>query len=316
MQGKIWAIGLFSVIVLVFFVLIPTTAFAADNGGKKLIYGNDFSIDPFTAEGGWKTNSQNSFNWDQGKKALHFVMSGSTGAYAYVPVDFPLESCFIEYDVIPVRIDTDTAFRFGLGENRMDITQGPILISTFFHERARDLMGLSVITQNNNKVEVSSRIQSYGGDTVQFVENTTYHVIIAYNKPGKTVSMKVLDKETGIQVWGYYVGLGTELMNINRMLLTTVGDYSQNGGKAEGYLDNVEMYRLVSPDSELTPVETTRVPEKTLTKETATPDVPVTTRTVPTATKTPPPPTQSSAGLIPVFAGLGAVFLLAGRGLR
>jgi hypothetical protein len=277
-------------------LLIPSPV--AANDGKNLIYANDFSIDPFTSEGGWKTNSQNSYNWDFSNKALHYRMIGATAAYAYVPVEFPLDSCFIEYDVTPVTTDKDTAFRFGLGDHRMDITRGPILISSFYNERSRNLMALSVITQNNNKVEVTSRGESYGGSTTEFTGNTTYHVIIAYNKPGRNVSMKVIDKSTGLQIWGYYVALGSELTNINRLLLTTVGDYSTTGGYAEGYIDNLEMYQLRAVTLTPTEIPATPTPKAVLTTR------PPTTKPIIRETTPSPTPTKSPLGIIAVISGI------------
>lgn len=298
MDGKGTPFWIFAAIILLILAALFIPAPVAANDGKNLIYANDFSIDPFTSEGGWKTNSQNSYNWDFFNKALHYRMIGATAAYAYVPVEFPLDSCFIEYDVTPVSTEKDAAFRFGLGDHRMDITRGPILISSFYNERSRNIMALSVITQNNNKVEVTSRGESYGGSTTVFSDNTTYHVIIAYNKPGKNVSMKVIDKSTGLQLWGYYVALGSELSNINRILLTTVGDYSTAGGYAEGYIDNIEMYQLRSVTVAPTEIPATPTPRTVLTTRPPT-TVPVVRETTPS-----PTPTKSPLGIIAVITGI------------
>ena len=69
--------------------------------------------------------------------------------------------------------------------------------------------------------------------------------------------IKITEKQSGGLVWGFYVPLGQDLHGLNRIAITTKGDYILEN-EAVGYIDNVEMavYREVIPTVETT-VETT-----------------------------------------------------------
>ena len=64
--------------------------------------------------------------------------------------------------------------------------------------------------------------------------------------------MKVNDKTSGNEIWGYYVSTIENLKGMNRIYLGSKGDYGPLYIFAEGYIDNV---RPTTP-STATPVPT------------------------------------------------------------
>jgi hypothetical protein len=136
----------------------------------------------------------------------------------------------------------------------------------------------------------------YGGPTVRFENNRTYHVVLKYEEKQKTVSMRVSEKTTGREIWSYYVNIGTSLSGMNRIFLGSIGDYGMTGRTAEGYIYNVRL----SADVPVTPATTG------ITIQPTTPPVTFTTRpTTGTTTGIPAPaptPASPSSALIPSAA--------------
>ena len=175
----------------------------------------------------------------------HYFMEGATGGYAYIPVNYNGQSFTLEYDLIAVRTGKDSAFRFAMGSNEMDLTRGTNVLSEFSYGKYGKIMRLQVITQSNHLQEVSSQRDSYCGEgknceTKNFEDNQTYHVVINYNKEAGNAEMKVVFSENKTLVWGYYIPVKEDLHFMNRLMLSSIGDYASTGGSAEGFIDNVE----------------------------------------------------------------------------
>jgi hypothetical protein len=223
----------------------------------------------------------------------HFRTEGGTNGYAYVPLKYDDQSFTLDYDVILTVSQPNSAFRFGLTSSEMDFSRGTTILSALENGKYGKLFSLRVIDQNNQLREISSYYASYCGqltgcDTVEFQENTTYHVTMRYNKELGNADIKVTRKDTGETVFGYFVPVAKELLFMDRLAITTKGDYLP-GQYSEGYLDNVELAVLVQVTPTPTPSPTT-VPV-TQTPAGTTLPTPSTERTTsPTPTQTAPVP--------------------------
>ena len=267
-------------------MILPVSAYEE----KIVIYSSDFSKDP-----GFITNNPSRYYWDVDNQQYHFETEGGTNGYAFIPVELGTEPFTLEYDINISSIKKDGAVRFGVTNTDMDISKAANILGIFDNGQYGMLMGLQVIDQSNHKYETNSLYSSYCGqqtdcETKQYEENVTYHVAIKYNKQLRQADIKVTEKKSGGLTWGFYVPLGQEVQSLNRLAITTKGDYMLDNW-AVGYIDNVELaaYREVIPTVETT-VPTT---------------VPT---TIPTTTPT-PTPTESPLSL---HLAWGALMLAAG----
>ena len=239
---------------------------------------------------------------DPARQAYHYETEGAKNGYAFIPVPYNGHSLFLEYDVTLVNTKKDGAFRFGVTSDEMDITQGTVLLSEFENGKYGKLIGLKVIDQNNHLHEVTSWSGSYCGDlkdcdTIEFRDNMTYHVLMQYNQDLQNADIRVTDKETGDLVWGYYVTIGQDLQFLNRLAITSKGDYKLSN-RAEGYLDNVELYTFRTVTATPTP---TPSPTSTTISTTA-----------PTPTPTPTPSPTPTPAPVPVGTVIVAMMITAG----
>jgi hypothetical protein len=246
---------------------------------KVIVYQTDFSTDP-----GWMTNNPSYYYWDVGKGAYHFETEGGTNGYSFVPVVYDGGPFILEYDVIIDSLDPDGEVRFGITGTEMDISRGTIVLGEFGLTSYGKIMSLRVIDPNNHLYATSSRAEDYCGllpncYTREFALNTTYHVMIRYNDEMKQADIKITTADNGDLAWGYFVGIGNDMHSLNRLSITTKGDYTI-GNRATGSLDNV----VFSTYREVTPTPITTVPTT------------VPTTATPTATPTPTPTPTSAAG--------------------
>jgi hypothetical protein len=281
MKTRIVAIALVLTIVSMIFIL-PVSAADQPSSSvsqeKVIIYATNFTTNP-----SWQTNNPTRYYWEPQKGMYHYLVQPGTGGYSFVPVDYDEQSFTLEYDWYPIRTDKEMTFQFGMGSSEMDITRGTNVLSLFSYKKNGKLMWLQVITQNNNMATVSSAHDSYGGTTTNYEDNQTYHVVVRYNKELQNADMKVSYKTNQSTVWGYYVNFGQELHTLDRLMISSIGEYGNGESVAEGYIDNVELSSL----REVTPTPTTATPVVTTPVTTAT-TVPVTT--APTPTKSPGAP--------------------------
>jgi hypothetical protein len=261
---------------------------------KIVIYSSDFSKDP-----GFTTNNPSRYYWDVTNQQYHFETEGGTNGYAFIPVDIGNDPFTLEYDINISSINKDGAVRFGLTSTDMDISKAANILGIFENGQYGRLMGLQVIDQNSHKYETNSLYSSYCGgqtdcETKQYEENVTYHVAIRYNRELRQADIKVTEKKSGGLAWGFYVTLGQELHSLNRLAITSKGDYILDNNAA-GNIDNVELYTF----REVIPTVETTIPTSVPT-------------TVPTTIPT-PTPTESPQSL-PLVLGaflLAAVLIVA-----
>ena len=270
----------FSLAILL--IMLPVSAYEQ----KLILYESDFSQDP-----GFITNNPSRYFWDVGTERYRFETEGGTNGYAYVPVEIGDVSFTLEYDITIESIRPNGAVRFGVTSSEMDISRGINILGIFSNGRDGRLMSLRVIDQNNHLFETSSLFSSYcvgqpGCETKRFEENTTYHVVMRYNRDQKQCDIRVTDRTPGGMSWGYFVPLVRELYNLNRLAITTKGDYVIDNN-AIGYLNNIQLYTFV---------EVVPTPEPTAIPTTA--DTPLPT-TVPT-----PTPTQAPLSVLSLCSAL------------
>jgi hypothetical protein len=278
------------------FAVLLTAPVSGASQENVIVYQTDFSTDP-----GWITNNPSYYYWDVAAGNYHFETEGGTNGFSYVPVDYTSGPFTLEYDLHISSMKPESSVRFGITGSEMDISKGTVVLADFDDNTYGKIMSLRVVDPNNHLHEISSRSESYCGDqpnceTKEFAENITYHVTVRYNDQVNQADIKITEKETGNLVWGYFVGLSNDLYSLNRLAITTKGDYLV-GNTATGWIDNVVLstYRPAPPTTETT------IP--TTLPTTAPPT------TIPTST---PTPTKSGGGSMVVIctiaaaAGIGA----------
>ncbi|HXX55136.1 MAG TPA: hypothetical protein VEI81_03490 [Methanoregula sp.] len=277
--------------------------------GQTVIYQTSFDSDPH-----WTTNNPSNDYWDPTLAMYHFSLEPSTGNYAYIPVDYDRGSFTLEYDVIINRIDPGTTFRLGFSGAEMDRTKGPDVLTEFTNAKYGQIMWIRLVTPGNQLVQANSEHAAtelepgaYDGPTAKYEVNRTYHVTVTYSDDQKLLGMKVEDKTTGNELWGYYVNSGEYLHGMNRIFIGTVGDYGVMNTYAQGYIDNV---RLSVPPA-ATPTVTTTLPVQTpptyaITSTTMATQVPPTTLPAPTKSPVPAPLAIGALGIAVLFFGLSA----------
>lgn len=281
-------------------LLLVTPVHAA--GAKEIIYQTNFSVDPW-----WTTNNPSVYYCDADLGMYHYFVAGATNGYAYKKVFYDDDSFILEFDIMQVRTDDGAAMRFGLADSDMDITERCIVYSKFERGKYGNLFHIAAITQAGNLVDVKSQRYSYGGPTAYFAENVTYHVLLMYDKEEKTVRKKVTFASNHTCVWDHTVVIGHYFSGLDRICFSSVGDYGHANCVAEGYIDNVVLYKVKTPAT--TPATT---PAEAPPATTAPPPVgtgsPVATTTA--AAETPLPPYAA-----PLALATGAAAMLA-RGRR
>ncbi|MFA5220903.1 MAG: hypothetical protein WC391_01290 [Methanoregula sp.] len=266
----------------IFFCIAPVLADTDAN--QKVLYQETFSKDPQ-----WLTNNPSSDYWDPNKGAYHFGIEPATGNYAYIKIPVPYDGgpFTLQYDLMLMQVDTDATFRLGFSGTEMDRLKGPNVITEFTNAKYGNLMWVRVVTQNAKLNEKSSASSSYGGPTINYELNTTYHVVVTYDDDAKTVTERVSDKLTGRTIWSYYINTWEQLKGMNRIYLGSIGDYSVMNNYAVGYIDSVVLTQpLATTPTETSAVQTSSVPTYSLrptTQETT--RVPLTS--IPTPTQTP-----------------------------
>jgi len=272
-------------------------AYAADTSGREILYKTEFSTNPE-----WQTNSPSRYYWDQANQRYHYRSEPGSGSYAYVNIDYAGTPFTLEYDVTPVTTGQNTAFRFGFGGSTMDINSGPSVLTYFINTKYGNLMGFRAIAASHMQ-DITSYAYSYGGTngnspTIRYEDGKTYHVTAQYDPGTDTVTMRVVNAGTGSQVWSYFVTSVGDLRRMNRLYITTVGDYQSTSAYSEGYIDNI----VLSAPAAATPTPTAPV-------QATAPAATRTSTSRPTASSPTPAPTQSPLSSLVALGALGLATL-------
>jgi hypothetical protein len=187
----------------------------------------------------------------------------------------------------------------------MDPSKGPNVLTQFTNAKFGRIMWLHLVTPGNKIMEMNSQSRdtlssgpaAYSGPTVKYELNKTYHVTVNYDDDHKILSMRVNEKLTGKEIWGYFINTGESLHGMNRIFVGSKGDYGAMYVFAVGYIDNV---RLTTP-AMVTPTPTEQV--TTVTTMTTKPPTTKQTSSLPTPYPTTTP--QSSAPAIIAITALG-----------
>ena len=294
-------------LLLCFLSLVCTMpVMAATGDAVTVLYQNSFSSDPK-----WTTNNPSSDYWDPALQMYHFAIEPSTGAYAYTPVSKYEKGPFtLEYDLILNNVDEGTTFRLGFSGVEMDPEKGPNVLTEFTNVKYGQIMWLHLVTPSNKMVEVNSKsgdTQSsgdiaYKGSTVNYELNKTYRVTLNYNENQRILTMKVNEKISGKDIWGYYVNTMEDLRGMNRIYLGSIGDYGMMNRYATGYIDNVritipagETVASATPTTSVTPLSVVTAPASKK-------STPVATRTLVDTNQPETTPESPLSGSTPVLA--------------
>lgn len=233
---------------------------AATGDPVTVLYQNSFSSDPK-----WITNNPSSDYWDSTQQMYHFSIEPSTGAYAYTPVPKYTKGSFtFEYDVILNQVDEGTTFRLGFSGSGMDPEKGPNVLTAFTNAKYGQIMWLHLVTLGNKLVKINSESGdtqtsgdiAYTGPTAKYELNKTYHVSVDYIEDQHIVTIKVNEKTSGNEIWGYFVKTQEDLSGMNRIYLGSIGDYGMMNRYAKGYIDNVRI-TIPAEEKEVSAVPTT-----------------------------------------------------------
>jgi hypothetical protein len=291
-------------IVLFLLILVSGAGLARSAETSTTIYSTDFSSNP-----DWVTNNPYTNHWDENVGMFHYALRDSTNTFVYKKVPYAGESFELEYDLLPLRTDFQSSFRLGLGNRAMYINQGTTIFSEFENGPYGDIIWLRVIDQMNQRREVSSYSQSYGGPSIRFSDGTPYHVALVYNRDQRTAGIDVRFLSNRTSLWGYTLSSISNLGSMDRIFLSTIGDFENPSAVAEGYIDNVSMRLIFSSGTTESPTSTS---SPTMVTGGETPGV---TPTLPTIS--PPPVTTQKSTQIPLFTALlafiGAALLIVGR---
>lgn len=290
-------------IVLALLILVSAAGIAPALETSTVVYSTDFSSDP-----AWVTNNPYTNRWDQAVGMFHYALRDSTNTFVYKKVPYRGESFQIEYDLLPLKTDFQSSFRLGLGNRDMSINQGTTIFSEFENGSYGNIMWLRIIDQGNQRREVSSYGQSYGGPSVRFSDNTPYHVVIEYSREQRTAGIAISVLSNGTTVWGYTLSSISNLGVMDRIFLSTIGDFENPSTVAEGYIDNISMRLLFTgepgtPPS--TPSMTMVTGGETSTVSPTLPSTPLPTLTTPNSTPIP--------FFIAIAALIGAAAILLSR---
>jgi hypothetical protein len=291
-------------------VFIPPMQAASDDNSVDVIYQTSFSTDPH-----WITNNPSTNYWDPNLGMYHFSIEPSTGGYAYTDSNYDKGSFTFEYDINITELDNGATFRFGLTGNEMDPSKGPNVLSMFTNDKYGRIMWLHLVTPGNKLMEINSQSgdtltsgpSAYSGPTVKYELNKPYHVTVNYDDDHKILSIKVNEKLTGKEIWGYFINTGESLSGMTRLFVGSKGDYGAMNVYALGYIDNVRLSIPVaatpSPTRQLTSLTTvtTKNPTPKQTSSIPTP--------YPTTQKSPEPGILaiSAVCMIGIWAILGRI---------
>lgn len=292
-------------------IAIITPLQAADDNTVNVLYQTSFSSDPH-----WITNNPSTNYWDPNMGMYHFSIEPSTGSYVYTDSNYERGSFNFDYDLIITQLDAGATFRFGISGNEMDPSKGSNVLTQFTNAKFGRIMWLHLVTPGNKIMEMNSQSgdtlssgpSAYSGPTVKYEINKTYHVTINYDDDHKILSMRVNEKLTGKEIWGYFINTGESLHGMNRIFLGSRGDYGAMNVYALGYVDNV---RLTTPAA-ITPTPTE--PATTASTAATKSPTPKQTSTIPTPYPTDTPKSSvpgilaiAALSIIGVWSGLGRI---------
>jgi len=285
-------------VVLALLILASVAGMARSAGTSVVVYSTDFSSNP-----DWVTNDLYHNHWDETVGMFHYALRAAGTDFVFKTIPYHGESFQLEYDLFPLNTDFQSSFRLGLGNMNMNVNQGTTILSEFENGPYGDIIWLRVIDAENQRREVSSYSQSYGGPSVYFMDGTPYHVVLSYSREQRTAGIAVSFLSNGTTLWGNTLSGIVNLGPMDRIYLSSIGDTQNPNAIAEGYIDNVSM-RLIFPTAVTGSPASTSSP--TMVTGGETPGLSVTGTPV-----SPPPVTTQASTPIPSFIAIFALILAA-----
>ncbi len=229
------------VLLLVLFSL-QIYASAAELPEKIQLYKNDFSTSPDD----WLTKNPTRYYWDNESKVYHYLSKGGTSGYTTVKIPLIETGFILEFDVTPIATSKNGAFRFGVGTADANTGTGPLVLVSLENTKYGNIFYLSSITDENVKTYTSSSPQdgSYGGTTIRFEDNKSYHIYVRFDPDQGRTTIRVTDPTTNEFIWGFYTDVNGEMKTgLSYLFITSVGD-GLTDATAEGSIDNIDCYIL------------------------------------------------------------------------
>jgi hypothetical protein len=294
-------------IVLALLILVSTAGMARSEETSTTIYSTDFSSNPYWIPSGYSSYTN---YWDEAMGMYHYALHAGGADFAFKTIPYKGESFRLEYDLFPLKTDFQSSFRLGLGNRNMLINQGTTIFSEFQNGPYGNIMWLRVIDLQNQRREVSSYAQSYGGPSVRFSDGTPYHVSLEYNREQRTAGIAVSFLSNRTSLWGYTLSSISNLGTMDRIYLSTIGDTANPSAVAEGDIDNISMRLIFSSGTTGSPTATSS-PTVVTGGET-----PAVTPTLPTISQ--PPVTTRKSTPVPLFIAIlslimAATYIIASR---
>jgi len=283
-------------VVIALLILASVAGMARSAGTSVVIYSTDFSSNP-----DWVTNDLYHNHWDETVGMFQYALRAAGTDFVFKTIPYHGESFQLEYDLFPLNTDFQSSFRLGLGNMDMNVNQGTTIFSEFQNGPYGDIIWLRVIDAQNQRREVSSYSQSYGGPSIYFTDGMPYHVVLSYSREQKTAGIAVSFLSNGTTLWGNTLSGIVNLGPMDRIYLSSIGDTQNPNAIAEGYIDNVSM-QLIYPAGEPGSPASTSSPAMVTGGET-----PGATVTEPPVSL--PPATNQTSTPIPFFTAIFALII-------
>jgi len=205
-------------------VILTLTLIPFEQSHAGIVYETDFSSDP-----GWITNKPLKFYWDSEQEMYHYRVTDAANDYAYISVPYPGTSFRMEFDVLPTSTEWCGNFRFGLGDQDMDVS-GPSTIFMQYH----------VDDQGRHAHSVALGVSGVGGGgDVWFYDGIWYKNTLTYAAADHTLDLTITRLDTGEKIRECTLSALGDYTAMDRLYISSIGDNGCPGRSAEGYIDNV-----------------------------------------------------------------------------
>ncbi len=211
---------------------------------QEVVYQQDFSVEP-----NWVSETAGCY-WDASEEAYHYSLADAEQDYAYVllPNYSGTASFTLSFDVLPLETDWAANFRFGLGDEDMDVQASSTIYADLDYQDAGHCFALMVA--DRNAVDFGQgfwRMLSVDDTGAEYEDGNWYHVVLSYDNSTDTASVRFSDKETSDLIWEYSHTSSAGFAPMDRLYLSSIGDDGYPGVTASGYIDNV---RFLADDPE------------------------------------------------------------------
>jgi prepilin-type processing-associated H-X9-DG protein len=191
----------------------------------------------------WIASNRSYCYYDSHQHAYHYKLQDGADNYAYLQL--PVTGSFrLEFEVLPTRTDWGGNLRIGLW-NQLIRYDKPSNIQVHFNV---DANGSHIHLQHLGEGSSSAV------DTGPFVDGNWYRISLEYSAEQHIANLTVKNLASDETVTGYVSDV-QGLIELSRIALSSVGDYSYPGKSAEGYIRNLQLILLENESSRMFPVD-------------------------------------------------------------